>query len=325
MIYGENKARQMARSILPSTRRKAARENLRAIKQSHRALVRRELRRLDEENEPRDCFDPRGYPTGKIAYEVRERQNADKLGHFEKWAVEISKGIPEADGRRKWVRALLPAGLIGDHAMTHLDNYDAFETNTWRYSYRWKYGPDLTPEEQAKAVREAREAVHARRVRLLREVVASGWGHRLLNAGIPHSTVVWQVWTKDVPTEVPDGVHGKTKVVLRDRHVAVIKGPTVPRKLGGLGDIEAFLGDLEKASRRAVIDTGERLVVRDVRACRHWYRPVPTPAGVPTYVTEYIVSTRPNPEYHPEWLKSVDSFLDRWEEAQGDERKLRLG
>lgn len=309
MIYGNDKAREMARSILPSSRRKASRENLRAIKQRHRALVRRELRLLDDEHEPRESFDPRGYPMGAIRREVRERQEADKLHHFEKWAVEVTRHIDAPDGRVAKMRALLPGGLIGDHAMSHLKRYKEFRTNTWQFS-RWSRG------DAAASARATAESAHARRVRLLREIVASGWGHRQLNKSIIHHTTTWSVWTLGIPTMVPDGVTGSYKIVPRDGFASVHKGPTSPRKLHGLGDIEDFLRDVLRAARcPRVVDTGERLIERTVWPCKRWFR-YPDPENKPTYIVETESHTRPNPESHPEWLRSVDEYLARWESGE---------
>jgi hypothetical protein len=319
VYYGEEKVRQMARSILPSTWRVSARKSLRAIKQRHRAMVRQELRLLDEDNEPRDSFNPRGYPSGEIAFVVRERRGADKLGHFEKWAVEVTAGIAEVDGRRATMRAMLPKGLIGDHAMSHLENYEAFEPDAYRYGRR----PGLkatTPEEQRAAAKASREAAHARRVRVLEDVVRTGWGHRLLNANIKHSTVQHPVWTVGHPVRVPAGSYGRHMTVLRDEFVDTDVGPTRPRKLGGLGDVEAFLRDLYAATRDATVEV-DPYIVRDVRPVRYHYWNSTMERR--TYVYEYVRTTRTNPSYHPEWLRSVDEFVSTWEAARGDRATLR--
>lgn len=320
MIYGKEKVRQMARSILPSRRGRTAKENLRAIEQRHRAMVKRELRLIDEVGEPRDCFDPHCDPQYEVAFEVRERRDADKLSHFEKWAVHTTKDIPDPRERVVKMRAMLPKGLIGDHAMTHLENYDEFRTNPYAYGRT----PDtdtvaLTEAERVAAEKVRQDLKHAWRVRVLREVVASGWGHRLLNRSISHETTHWPVFTRHVPTTQRNG-DGKWVTTYEDKVVSTPLGPTVPRKLGGLGDVESFLADLRKAQYSYLPIKVEPYVVREVRSCKYWYRPVQT--GATTYVYESPRDTRPNPEHHPEWIKSVDQFIEWWEDAKGDKKLL---
>ena len=121
MYYGNEKVRQMARSILPSSRKGAARARwaLRAAKKRNRAEVRVELRKVlrDEDHEADNDVDLLAYPDAEIRRIVRDRRSADKLAHFEKWAVEVTADIVEPDGRLAKMRGVLPKGLIGDHAV----------------------------------------------------------------------------------------------------------------------------------------------------------------------------------------------------------------
>ncbi len=124
MLYGPNKHRQMARSILPSRAPKNARERLEAIRRSHRRAVRQTLsadRRVRNvpHDELFDLGDHTRAPQSAIAEVVRDRRLADTLNHFERWAVAITRDLPPAD-RLPRVLALLPPGLIGAHAESHL-------------------------------------------------------------------------------------------------------------------------------------------------------------------------------------------------------------
>jgi len=56
--------------------------------------------------------DLRAYPDGEIRQLVYCRRAADKLNHFERWAIEVTKHLPLED-RLGHMRAVLPRGLIG--------------------------------------------------------------------------------------------------------------------------------------------------------------------------------------------------------------------
>jgi hypothetical protein len=127
MLYGSSKRRQMARSILPSTARRSARAELAHLRRSHRRATRATLTTLvppgtrvaeavlsflDDAQLPR-------YPTIEIGEVVGERRGADKLGHFIRWATAVTVDVRPAD-RLSRMRALLPDGLIGAHALSHL-------------------------------------------------------------------------------------------------------------------------------------------------------------------------------------------------------------
>lgn len=130
MIYGKEKTRQMVRSILPSKSRKTAKHRKDCLHRENRRKSALQLATLrgpatyvvDEfedinENlihwiEPKDVG---GWDTI-----VSDRRAADKLNHFEFWAYEKTKHLPE-DARFKKMEALVPNNLIGQHAMSHLD------------------------------------------------------------------------------------------------------------------------------------------------------------------------------------------------------------
>ena len=86
MLYGDEKLREMARSILPSCRRKTARAQKRQINRSRRRKVNMEMHRITVDPEVwEDSPDIRG-ETEKSAmcWTVSDRRAADKLEHFEK-------------------------------------------------------------------------------------------------------------------------------------------------------------------------------------------------------------------------------------------------
>lgn len=317
----KNKTRQMARSILPSTRRDFAVKKLKLIRHQNRAATRDALRHLDEDWEPTDDVDLCWYPTKDIRKVVQERRAADKIRHFERWAVIFTADIPEPDGRLAKMRAILPKGLIGDHAISHLERCAQFERDKHRYGWR-----SFTPSK--KLTSEERDA---RRVRLLQEVCRAGHLFQEFNRGISHHTVKWPVWTVGVPVRVPDGVTGNMMTVYKDQFMDVAQGPTKPRRLKGIKDIPAFMMDLkEAADAQATVSVAPYVSSRAVYYCNFRYEcssifKVDRPHSAPTYTREDVSTTRQNPLHHPEWLRSVDDFLDRWEARKVEGQGRRAG
>lgn len=95
----------MARSILPSKSRDSAAAALADIRRRNRHRVDRRLRRVvlsgltDEalvEDLLDDC-DLRAYPNAAINDVVRWRRAADKLNHFERWAVRGTRDMRRED------------------------------------------------------------------------------------------------------------------------------------------------------------------------------------------------------------------------------------
>lgn len=318
MIYGEEKIRQMARSILPSKRSSTSRKILQDIEQSHRAYVRQNIRRIDGDWELPDSFDPKCDPQIKVAWEVGERREADKLGHFEAWAVSKVKDIPGADARVAAMRAMLPDGVIGQHAMGHLRAYDEFRLErTWLDS-RHKYVRQ-TKAERAAEDKVIRAAAHAHRVTLLKQIIEQSWSHRLFNKHMEHKTVKWPVWTLQVLTTQWNG-DNRYVTTRKDQYVDTPQGPLHARKLGGMGDVEDFLRDLYRASTCPYTISSEPHIIRETRTRRYGT----VGAEVAPYILERVSTTRPNPDHHPEWLQSVYQLLTKWEAAKGDRKTLLL-
>lgn len=132
MLYGDDKPLEMARSILPSTARRMAREDKRYVHSRRRQAVRDELhfyegQRVEDvvEVEPEEVAPPkvgrrRSKAESDVMYNRFERRAADKLAHFERWAQRITEGVP-VEEQMDYMRRLLPDnGIIGAHAMSHL-------------------------------------------------------------------------------------------------------------------------------------------------------------------------------------------------------------
>jgi hypothetical protein len=119
-----DKDRDMARSILPSKNREAARSAKAHLKRAARRRCHRAcdgLAKLDSyRSDDWDArFDLRAYPAAEIHLVVRWRRAGDKLNHFERWTIARTKGLP-IDDRLGSIIAVLPDGLTGDHALSHL-------------------------------------------------------------------------------------------------------------------------------------------------------------------------------------------------------------
>lgn len=148
-IYGKEKTFHMVRSILPSTGRKRAkyakdhlhREN-RRFASTHYAQY-KGLSSYVEDLYEDDHFDhdywvePHRTGWDSIIY---DRRGADKLSHFEKWAYEKTKHIRREDRFSK-IAGILPDGVIGEHALSHLDFLHV--PYEGRYSYRREEDIDL--------------------------------------------------------------------------------------------------------------------------------------------------------------------------------------
>lgn len=177
MRSSATKSRDMARSILPSRARSPTahleltrRANRRATGQKL-SYIRRGSRAGHEDWDER--WDLRAYPDVEIAMIVRWRRGADKLNHFERWAVQVTKPLPVED-RLGHMRAMLPGGLIGEHAMSHLRRLPELNPDddyNLRFA-RWR-------EQNAKRQAEAR--AHLRGMVMM--ILESG-GHRALNSAM---------------------------------------------------------------------------------------------------------------------------------------------
>jgi hypothetical protein len=124
MTHGPAKRRDIARSVLPSTRRAAARHELARLKRAARRRLRQELAHLDRDDLV-DRVDPRGYPTREIRDVVWDRRLGDKLGPLLRWARATTRDLPSGD-RLDAVARVLGDDLIGRHAISRLERDSHF-------------------------------------------------------------------------------------------------------------------------------------------------------------------------------------------------------
>lgn len=125
-MYGEEKRLDMARSVLPSTYRAAARKELRRIARAQRRATRQAVRRLAvaaddltlEALEAR-LVDIQLQRCRDLDDAVGWRRTGDKVGPLIRWAPRATVDLRIQD-RLPTVRAWLPANLIGRHAVSHV-------------------------------------------------------------------------------------------------------------------------------------------------------------------------------------------------------------
>lgn len=151
MTYGVSKQRDMIRSVLPSTSRTSARNDLRSIKQRNRSNIRKELRTIAKgigssdviDNYDESAADLNYYPDTEILYIVDDRRGADKVQPLMRWAPSQVKDARKEDRLSK-MYALLPDNTIGRHAVSHIQRVKEFEII---YPHNWWYSHE-TPEER---------------------------------------------------------------------------------------------------------------------------------------------------------------------------------
>ncbi len=206
MLHGEDKIREMARSILPSTSRWApwARPRIhRAQRRRENAAVRAMVNDPALWDEGEDDCEPMQREIGPM---VRSRRGRDKLNHFERWAVQRTREMPAGD-KLGHLAGVLPPGLIGAHAYTHLERLDALtpagHEHVWRHRRYRRPGTGLLDRGEA--------------AELLRHLLTLPSGHRLFNLALKRARL-----------EVP-------------AHVRLTRRP---RLLHGVHDVLPFLADV---------------------------------------------------------------------------------
>ena len=132
MDYGDAKVKTMAKSVLPSRRRKGAREDKRLAHRQHRRQVSErlaDLRWWDYD----DFVVSVTHNNNRRIHEIKwDRRAADNVSAVVRWAEALTKDIPKGD-RVAFMKRLLPDNLIGRHALTHLDFLDnEVDYRRWR-------------------------------------------------------------------------------------------------------------------------------------------------------------------------------------------------
>lgn len=345
MMYGDNKKREMARSILPSKRRGHVKDNLCAIRRKARRAARRDTRLISHEEDfgaftERDLY---AYPTVDIRREVQERRDADKLAHFQTWAIKVTDGM-EPDARMAHMMKILPDNLIGWHARSHLRWLDEFELDLVRQERVLKYLPNRSHPFQHRFAPVAPVAIR----NVLPLILESEAAREALQVYMQkkHVTCKWilKYGKADVHREeryVPGGkgysknyrypgrwdvIVTFTPVVLSERALGASQPPFVPRSAAGLGE---FLDALSEADTEPLRVSSEPHWLQRKQSVRLYAEKGCGPETCVTFVKnaeQVSVKARSNPDSHPEWLKAVQDFCTAFMDLDGDlyrvERKL---
>lgn len=153
------KQRDRARSILPSTSRREARRRLSAVRRQHRHDVTRSLRTLartrctcDELGGEGDTpcvvcdYTEPAYPLSEHRDAIARRRAGDKLGPLLRWARQCrdteaarlgvdALDVSQATDLVRRLRAELPDGVVGWHAVSHL-RFEVLPLPAWWASWR---------------------------------------------------------------------------------------------------------------------------------------------------------------------------------------------
>jgi len=267
--YGDSKKRDMARSILPSTKRRGQ-EDRRRVHKTARTCA-RALMGFAEDEEWEDEADldlpnppdfagverKRAHDTKNM---VEMRRYKDKVGPFSRWAERVTKNLPK-ENRLSYLRALVPDTLIGEHAVSHVEWKDHFKVEH-AANNRTHYRLPTTPVADADAAW-LRECLHA-----------DPTLHARLNHALKSNHITAYLYWAD----------GRRETV----------GPTHPRTLKGLHDVEAFVADLHRADR-----PGRNVQRGDYDPNFHTRV---------TYGTDAGAFWLPSGNYHPEWLRTLHAF-----------------
>ncbi|MCD9623936.1 hypothetical protein [Rhabdothermincola salaria] len=114
------KRRDIARSVLPSTARGAARTTLTALRRADRRAVAMALTTRRGSRGANDDVVLPDYPLSRHREAILDRRCADKLAPLERWAAHEVDGL-ELDAARARLRKVLPTGFVGVHAVSHLE------------------------------------------------------------------------------------------------------------------------------------------------------------------------------------------------------------
>jgi len=297
MLYGDEKTREMARSILPSSSAKGARDDKRHVNRLTRHNRKQACRKalqfvhgdLNLEG-AEDITEETDFGEGRrrrdIRWVVDRRQGADKLAHFERWAIKVTGDMgDDPGGRLARMRSILPDDLIGGHAISHLRFLDEFKTQR---ESRWNY---KTYADRRNGIRFVRGVV----IELLHKIVEDSEALAALNEFIArrHCTIVWKLgfWEKPLIDKECYAFEGKAGQRLDKQLIPATKevGPDKAPRLHP-GNVSGFYDKL-------------------VAACRRDWIPIPNGEADGLFFSEEYVA---DPTCHPEWLASLFIFLRKW-------------
>ena len=285
MLYGEEKAKEMAKS-LGSSCRISKKEKSRTNKKLRRAN-RHILKFIKEEDD---------YYESNLDYDYFDRKRKDRtVGKyrsldrtiFNHWAIAKTKDIPSGQ-KQDYIKSLFHVNNYPvNYAVVGLEYYEGFEKDLCRYKWvpHKKRGvPNNIKEKEIKSY--------------LHDIIIDNRAHKILNSFIKesHKYVTWTYKTEVLDCFSNDGFYFETKYEKRCNG---------PRTIRGLHDIEHFIDDVKRANKAA--------------------RYINNPGGKYIGVSDYGYRSDKlveNPKYHPEWKRALSIFIVAWLEDKEDYGKL---
>lgn len=333
MLYGDEKRRQMARSVLPSKKGRTAKRELTNIRRNKRRTARQELHLslLEEDHGEFTERDLHQDPNGLMAYAVRDRRDADKIAHFMKWAIKVTDDDGHNDPRERmaFMMKVLPKSIIGWHARSHLEGLPEFDSNYVRHS-------ELGIDYRAKRSHPFQHRFSKKETDLsgiLSEIIKDKKAKVALEDLIvkKHVTCSW-VMSYGAPTKTREDVrhpyHRFSKHLRGKGYVQVtleaapnvssqlLVGPSsppfVPTRTDGLPD---FLEALKSSSEAPEMVPSKVWKAQTLN--RQWFthrdgEPPVRSTAKDIFVGHEMRKKRQNPDHHPEWLKTVTEFCEAW-------------
>lgn len=288
MIYGEEKVRQMVRSILPSTRAKAAREDKAKLNRKLRRTTRHALKQIRSEEDwledNTDLWDDGQTERYMI---VGMRRGADKISHFQKWAEHKAADIPDGE-KMDYIKSIIKGrGVIIEHAFTHLEWLDGFDKDLHRYSSRWRYRHKAKPELSEDKIRAT-----------IQRILEDSWAHKKLNNIIKRNlvTVEWYKYKEYI-----NHYDGNGEPVKKEGFRVVYKRG-VPTLLLGVHNVDDFLSFIRNGSSYYIKGDG-------VHYQKKWNN-------------KYTQDLLPNPRHQPHLQTLVKLFIEAYMDTDGDRASL---
>jgi hypothetical protein len=162
----DEKIKNMSRSVLPSTGRKAARDNRRIIHKRQRGRELAAVTAYRRDADPESVTpDVRGTHGPDITQMVWRRRAADKVGPLIRWAEATIAADPvlrsaSREDQVAYFARLMPDTTIGRHAVQHIEQALAWRARREQWNASRRAAPGRSPlvaetERQAHAILEA--------------------------------------------------------------------------------------------------------------------------------------------------------------------------
>lgn len=298
-MYGEEKNKEMIRSILPSTRRKNAKAEKKALNRRLRRNARQSLSQIyDEDDWDESSFDFWNDGQEERYWIVQDRRAADKISHFMRWAEQKASHMP--DGQKMgYIRGILPGkGTIFEHACFHLEGLEGFDKDKFAYRRYW---------------RERRVLTKVDLIRFLKEICEIRKYQIYLNNALRefHKTIIQNkiLKKKRVFYFEKEYIDGKYVNVGEEKsRIEYITKPFdvtgSPRLLMGMMDVEDFVEDIIEASIEPNNVRKEGFLLTKMKRSGRY--------DLLNRYDEYLYyeGMTINPNRHSEWLQVVKLFVE---------------